>query len=455
MKKNYRIAAIAAGVIIIIAVILIIISKTNNKKSFQFVKVVSGDIESVITSTGTLNLLLTVNVNAEISGTISEVLADYNQKVKAGQPLARLDSSLLKVALDEAEFSYEKATVQLEQNERDYSNTKALYDQNYASGTDLETAKLNLVSGQVALKTAKSELEKARLNFRYATITSPIDGIIIDRNVEIGSVVGSGQVSNYLFTVSSDMSTLQIYANVDESDISKIKIGQPARFSVQTYLDRKFNGKVSQIRLQPTVIQNVVNYTVVVDVDNKEGLLLPGMTATADIIVESRTNVLKLPNAAFKFRPTQEMLKQLGLLTNTRGSYSRTQNPGGPNNSFFGGQAGAMAGAQGRGQFGGGSPNGGGGFNSSAAQQGQQNRIVLWTTDEKSGKMRRIFVKTGLNDGQMTEIEPLSFGNFTNTVVEGMQIISGYSVTANTGSAQGASPNIINAFGGGGRGFGR
>jgi HlyD family secretion protein len=231
-----------------------------------------------------------------------------------------------------------------------------------------------------------------------------MDGFVVQKNAEIGQVTGSGGPP--LFIIASDRSKMQVLAAVAEGDISRVKRGNKTRFTVQAYSDKTFGGAVSEIYLQPSIVQNVVNYLVVIDVNNKEGLLLPGMTATIDIITDSRTNILKVPNSVLKFRPTQQMFRELfGNSTNSTGNRYRGANQGMTNRQF--------------------------------SQQGmrtnQQNGSVLWVSDEKTGRVQPIRVKLGMSDGQMTEIE-------SDRISEGMSVISGLS-NQNGQSGRNLSPS--------------
>jgi HlyD family secretion protein len=270
---------------------------------YQTGNVTRGNMETTVSSTGTLAAVGTVDVGTQVSGTISKVFVDYNTHVKKGQVLAVLDLALFETAVNEARASVAQADAKLKQADAEYIRNKPLFDSGNLSAqeflsleTDKAQAKANLLSAQATLK-------RAMTNLNYAQIRSPIDGTVISRNIEAGQTVAASLSTPTLFIIAEDLARMQIEANVDESDIGQIRLNQNARFTVQAYPDEHFTGKVTQIRMNPTTVSNVVTYTVIVDAPNKEGHLLPGMTATIDFIVAKADNVLLVPNGAFRFRP--------------------------------------------------------------------------------------------------------------------------------------------------------
>ncbi|HNX97602.1 MAG TPA: efflux RND transporter periplasmic adaptor subunit, partial [Candidatus Aminicenantes bacterium] len=277
MKKASIIAAIV--IVIALGIFLLTGSKEENpEEAYQFVKVERGDVEALVSSTGTLNAVTTVQVGTQVSGRIAKIFTDFNQRVKQGQVIAQLDTSTLLMAVDSAQSNYAKAMAQLQQAVTDLHRTELLFQEKIRTKNDLEQAQINHTTAKANLQAAKSELERSRINLSYATIYAPIDGVVISRDIDVGQTVAASFTAPTLFQIANDLSKMQILASVDESDIGQIKEGQGARFTVQAYPERNFPGRVSQIRMQPTTTQNVVNYTVVVEVDNP-GMLLPGMTA--------------------------------------------------------------------------------------------------------------------------------------------------------------------------------
>lgn len=278
----------------------------KQQDTIQTATVVRGNLETLVSSTGTLAAVGTVEIGTQVSGTIDKVLVDYNDTVAKGQVLALLDMSLFEAAVSEAQAGVIQAQAKLKQAQAELKRNKPLYDSGNLSAqeylnleTDVELNRAGLLSARATLKRSESNLENAR-------IRSPIDGTVITRSIEEGQTVAASYSTPTLFVIAEDLSRMQIQANVDESDIGQIRQNQNVRFTVQAYPDEVFSGIVSQIRLNPTTISNVVTYTVMVDADNKKGLLLPGMTATTDFIVAHAENALLVPNAAFRFRPDDQ-----------------------------------------------------------------------------------------------------------------------------------------------------
>ncbi len=305
---------LAATLFIIIAASAVwyffIKSDEYNKGTFTFAEISRGDISNTITSTGTLEALLTIDVGTQVSGKIKKIFVDFNSNVKKGQILAILDTTSLALQVSDAQSGLLKAQAQYEQAKVQYNNSKVLYDKAFLSEVDFLTSKTALEIALSNLQSAKTTLQRARTNLGYAYIYSPISGKIISRNVEEGQTVAASFQAPTLFLIAEDLSKMQILAAVDESDIGQIKVGQDAKFSVQAYPDKQFDGKVVQTRLNSQVVSNVVNYTVVIHSENKDNLLLPGMTATIDFYIQQVKDVLLIPNSALKFQPTEDMLTE-------------------------------------------------------------------------------------------------------------------------------------------------
>ncbi|MBM3277624.1 MAG: efflux RND transporter periplasmic adaptor subunit [Candidatus Handelsmanbacteria bacterium] len=365
---------------------------------YRFVKVEKGDLESIVSSTGTLSAVSTVQVGTQVSGTIFKIFVDFNQKVRQGELIALIDTTFLAASVRDTESSLERARTQLAHSEREQRRIAALYEKTMAATSDLEQAQYNLELSKSGLKSAQAALDRAHINLRYASIYAPIDGTVISRPVDAGQTVAASFSAPTLFLIANDLSQMQILANVDEGDIGQIEDGQQARFTVQAYPGRTFRGEVGQVRLQPTTIQNVVNYTVVVSVANEEGLLLPGMTATVDFMIERAQDVFKVPNAALRFRPSTEMMAEFR-------KQMEQQEVGG-------GEGGDSTRGRGNRTWGGGGGGGGlegGGRNRDAAR--------LWHLDAE-GNPQVLRVRTGITDGQMTEIR-------AEDLSEGLEVISG------------------------------
>lgn len=280
---------------------------------FNLVKLERGDIENTVSCTGTISPLSEVEVGTQISGTIDNIYVDFNQPVKKGQLLAKLETELLESSLLSAQAGLEKAQATFEQAEFDYVRNKALFDSSYIAEGELKPYQIAYKTAKSSIKSARAELIRAKQNLEYAYIRSPISGTVIQKNVEQGQTVAASLATPTLFIIAENLSQIEIHAQVDESDIGVIKEGQDVRFEVPAYTDRVFTGKVHQIRLEPEVVSNVVNYTVVVFAKNADNLLLPGMTSTVDFIIESAKNELKIPNSALNFKPDRELARQVML----------------------------------------------------------------------------------------------------------------------------------------------
>lgn len=416
MKKKFYIG----GIVIILALIIIYFLFLKNNESetnkFTFAEVTRGDLSTTITSTGTLQAVSTVDVGTQVSGKIDKIFVDYNSSVKRGQILAILDTTNLALQVNNAIINLQKAQAQYEVSKAQFERDKSLYQKTFLSELDYVTSKSNYETAEANLKSAKTSLEQAKTNLGYAFIYSPINGKILNRNVEEGQTVAASLSAPTLFTIAEDLSKMQILANVDESDIGQIKVGQEAKFTVQAYPDKEFTGKVVQIRLGSSVISNVVNYTVVVNAENDDKLLLPGMTATIDFYVDNRTVVLMIPNAALRFQPTDQMRADYMA----RMQKEREKLPDSLKQRF-----------QGFGSNGSGSQNRMGGFGSGSSNK---SRGTFWYIDE-NGNPSMGFAQLGLSDGKNTEIIR------SRMLKEGTKVITGFE-TATDNKNQ--NRNILN-----------
>ena len=260
MTRRVKISLIAIAVLAAGAYGLLKSASTAATDEYQLAAVVRGDLESTISSTGTLNPVTTVDVGTQVSGTIDSVFVDYNDNVRQGQLLAVLDTSLLKLMVFDAEAGLARTEAQLEQARSDYNRNDELFQRKMISEAEFLPFKVSLRSQEASAQSAEAALERARQNLSYAVIRSPINGTVIVRNVEAGQTVASSFSTPTLFRIAEDLSRMQILAEVDESDIGLIKAGQQVRFEVQTYSDKTFTGTVTQVRLQPQTVSNVVTY---------------------------------------------------------------------------------------------------------------------------------------------------------------------------------------------------
>jgi HlyD family secretion protein len=275
----------------------------DDKIAYRFAKVDRGDIAVTISATGTLNALTTVQVGSQVSGTIAKLYADFNTKVQQGQLLAQLDPTFLQASVNEQRANVDRATAQVNEAERNFRRTADLFAKSLVSQADMDAATTTLESAKASLAQARAALDRASVNLRYATIKAPISGVVISRNVDVGQTVAASLQAPTLFTIAQDLRKMQVQASVDEADIGNVKVGQEVTFRVDSYPEETFQGTVSQIRLSPVITQNVVTYNVIIDVENSDLKLMPGMTATVSIQVRSKDNVLRLPVQAARFTP--------------------------------------------------------------------------------------------------------------------------------------------------------
>jgi HlyD family secretion protein len=278
-------------------------TKDPEAGTLQHQAVTRGDLETLVSSTGTLVAVGTVDIGTQVSGTIDRVLVDFNDRVSRDQVLAVLDLSLFEAAVDEARAGLIQAQARLKQARAELTRNRTLFESGNLSAQEYLDLETTVELNRAGALSAEATLNRARSNLDNATIRSPIDGTVITRNIEAGQTVAASYSTPTLFVIAEDLSRMQIEADVDESDIGLIRQDQRVRFTVQAYPDEVFDGVVTQIRLNPKTVSNVVTYTVMVDADNREGRLLPGMTATTDFVVARADAVLLVPNAALRFRP--------------------------------------------------------------------------------------------------------------------------------------------------------
>ena len=325
-----------------------------------------GSVKSTVSASGILGAVQTIQVGTQVSGQVAEIYADYNEHVRKGELLARIDPRLQEQAVEDAQAQLERAEALLDQADSDYVRSRKLVDANAMTASDFSTVQSTVAVQKANVKSARITLERARQNLAYTSIRAPIDGVIVERNVDVGQTVAASFAAPQLFLIARDLSDMRILVSVDESDIGAIAKGQPVEFTVQAYPTESFTGTVRQVRLQSRTQDNVVSYTAVVSVKNTTGKLLPGMTATVEFLTGLAQDVLVVPNAALRVRPTAAML------------------------------AGAHAGA----------PDG-----AHDATTG-----VLWTVDAM-GKLAPVPVHTGLSDGRNTVVEGAALAEGTTVVI--------------------------------------
>jgi HlyD family secretion protein len=361
MKRTRMMAAMAVIGALGVGIYAYERATAERAPAYRLGRVERTSLTSTVSSTGTLSAVQTVQVGTQVSGRIAAINVDFNDKVKKGQLLARIDPTLQQQAVADAQAGVVRVQAQLTQAKAAYDQSKTLYDQKIITRTEYDTAKSNYAVAQANLTSARIALGVARQNLAYTNIYAPIDGVVVERNVDVGQTVAASLQAPQLFLIANDLSRMRILASVDESDIGRIKAGQPATFTVQSYPDDSFPGTVSQVRLKDSTLNNVVSYTAVVNVNNPGGKLLPGMTATTTFVTDSIAGALTVPNAALRFSPA----------------------------TASGGAAAARA----------------------------SRGPAVWTLDAKN-KPERLAVRTGLTDGQRTQVTGKG-------IIDGLKVIVG------------------------------
>jgi HlyD family secretion protein len=261
-----------------------------------------------VTATGTIEAITTVEIGTQVSGIIQHVYVDFNDNVRQGQVLARLDETPLKAQLEQSQASVDQAQAQLNFQEATYKRLKPLYDKNLIAQTDFDQAVYNYENSKAALSNSKSALTRAKVNLEYATVLSPIDGVVLNRAVEEGQTVAASFNTPTLFTIVNDLTRMEVQTSIDEADIGNVKEGQRVEFTVDAYPDMNFEGSVSQVRLQPVTTNNVVTYVVIISAPNPDKKLMPGMTASTTVYVEEKKNTIIIAGKALNFKPDQSWL---------------------------------------------------------------------------------------------------------------------------------------------------
>jgi len=428
MKKKI---IISAAILVIIAGVVLVLSlfspNKNDIPKYEKKAIDKGNIEALVITTGSLNPVTTVDVGSQVSGKIDKLYVDFNSRVKQGQVIAELDQAQFITRVKQNEANYQSAEASLVKTKVTLDNTKKKYDramnlfekdlisfeEKEAIETQYYSAMADIQSSEARLEQAESQLDSSKVDLTYTIIKSPIDGVVINRRVNIGQTVAASFQAPVLFQIANDLSKMQVECSVDEADIGKVKEGQKVRFTVDAFPDENFTGKVSQVRYAPEIVQNVVTYTTIVEVDNPEMKLRPGMTATASVVTGEAKNVLRVPNSALRFNPSlspeemRELMESMRQeMRERRGDSSR------PEGSSPGGDAHRQAAQRpGSGQH----ASGMRGFSMQGARMRQFARV--WMEDE-SGKLKMAFVRTGVTDNNYTEI-------VSGSLKEGQLVITG------------------------------
>jgi HlyD family secretion protein len=423
------------------------------KPKFRTEVVQRGDIKVQVTATGNLQAVTTVLVGSQVSGTISALFADFNERVRSGQVLAQLDPTFLKAQTAQSRADLQRTDVQVRQAERDSARVFPLLGEGLVSVADIDVSRSALDQARASRASAQAALDRAETNLRYATIHSPIDGVVISRDVDMGQTVAASLSAPTLFTIANDLQKMQLEVAVDEADIGMVRGGQQATFSVDAYPADLFRGVVHQIRLAPETIQNVVTYTVVILVENSGDKLLPGMTANVSILVDEARDVLKVPAMALRFRPAAADGGSGGAAP-AGGTGGATAGRGEMRMAAGGGGERREGGRPGGGRPGGGRPDGGrpGDMPGAPAAGGpavdgaggfawQDGTVYVL---ENGGELRRVEVLTGQTDGTFVAVRGESLR-------DGMAVVLGLDVGGQAGGTQGAVNPFTPRFPAGGR----
>src|SRR5256885_5465450 len=279
--------------------------RTSGAATYQTANVTRGPITQAVTATGTLNPVVNVQVGSQVSGNIAKLFVDFNSQVKAGQVVAQIDPALFQATVTQAEGDLASAQSALELAKINATRTQDLFARKTSSQADLDQAMANLHQAEANVKIKQGALDKAKADLEHCTITSPIDGVVISRSVDVGQTVAASLQAPVIFQIANDLTKMQIDSNVAEADVGTVQVGQDVDFTVDAFPTQTFHGKVVQVRNAPITVQNVVTYDTVIGVSNPDLKLKPGMTANVSIIIARKDNVLQLKNAALRFRPPE------------------------------------------------------------------------------------------------------------------------------------------------------
>jgi HlyD family secretion protein len=392
-------------------------------EAYKTEKVDRGNVTMTVTATGTLSAVKTVQIGSQVSGVIARLYADFNSEVKAGQLLAELDPTPFEQVAEQRRADVTRARVATDDARIKYERQRRLMEAGLTSQAEVDGAKATYDGARAQVQQANAALSQAQTNLKYTRITSPTDGVVVDKQYEVGQTVAASFQAPTLFEIAQDLTKMQVQADVDQSDIGRVQVGQVARFSVDAYPDEEFRGRIAQIRYNAQVNQNVVTYPVILEVENPEGRLRPKMTANVTINVSTVRNVLRIPNAALRFKPA------------TESGAAGAQPAGDPaERAARSGQAGGPAGAAA--QF----PRGRRGAKTGGGLARPQT-VYLLGPDKK---LQPVAIRTGISDGRFTQI-------VSGNLKEGDQVVVGLA-TSKVEGAQGGLGSSGGARGGGRRG---
>jgi HlyD family secretion protein len=319
MKRFLPWLAVIGGLLLIALVVRE--CRNGGAATYQTATVTRGPITQAVTATGTLNPVVNVQVGSQVSGNIAKLFADFNSEVKAGQTVAQIDPMLFQAAVTQAEGDLASTQAALELAKVNATRSEQLFKQKISSQQDLDQATANLHQAEANVKIKQGALDKAKADLDHCTITSPIDGVVISRSVDVGQTVAASLQAPVIFQIANDLTKMQIDSNVAEADVGVVQVGQDVDFTVDAFPTQTFHGKVVQVRNAPITVQNVVTYDTVIGVSNPDLKLKPGMTANVSIIIARKDNVLQIKNAALRYRPAEAVAKT-GSTTGQGGSRS-------------------------------------------------------------------------------------------------------------------------------------
>lgn len=314
MNKKKTLVIVAVAAIAALAVWLLSGGKKEEKITFDTAAVAPANIMNSITATGTIEPVTSVTVGTQVSGIVSKLFVDYNSVVKKGQVIAELDKTNLMSQLNTAKTQLATAQSQLNYQTANYKRYKTLFEKGLVAADDFDNAKLSYTQAKEQVVSAKEEVQRAQTNLGYATITSPIDGVVLSKSVEEGQTVAASFSTPELFTIAQDLTNMQVVANVDEADIGDVKEGERVSFTVDAYPDDTFEGEVKQVRQEATTSNNVVTYEVVISAPNADLKLKPGLTANVTIYTAERKGVLSVPSKALRFTPQKETVGKMKIV---------------------------------------------------------------------------------------------------------------------------------------------
>ena len=451
MKKKIIIIAVIVVALTVTGIVLgLTVLNSGNGSSEKYKKeaVDRGNIEALVVTTGTVNPVTIVDVGSQVSGKIEEIYVDFNSQVKAGQVIAQLEQSQLLSRVNQDKANYQSAVAGLDKAKVAFENIKKkldralnLFEKDLMSFEDKETletqyysAKSDIQSAEARLEQAKSQLETSKVNLTYTIIKSPIDGVIINRNINVGQTVAASFQAPVLFQIANDLAKMQVECSVDEADIGKVKEDQKVRFTVDAFPDENFRGMVKQVRYSPEIVQNVVTYTTIVEVDNPELKLRPGMTATVSIVTGEARNAMRITNAALRFTPNlsqEEMMDLMSKMREERGARREGTNmERKPDQKGDAQRQGTQRTDSGQRQ------SGMRGFGMSGRQM--QDFARVWIEDE-NGQLKMIFIRKGVTDNSYTEI-------VSGDLEEGQLVITGENTEGSSRSSSSRSSSMMRMF---------